>query len=63
MCDLCLQQLGGRQRVNQRVVGTVLKENRGMLVLGEQLGFSIRHHPEDDDLRWLELPLQAAPAA
>ena len=51
-----------RANGTQRVVGTVLKENRGMLVLGERLGFSIRRHPEDDDLRWLELPLQTPPA-
>jgi len=51
-----------RSNGTQRIVGTVLKENQGMLALGERLGFVITRHPEDAELRWLDLPLQA-PAA
>jgi acetyltransferase len=51
-----------RANGTQRIVGTVLRENAGMLALGERLGFAITRHPEDADLRWLELPLQNAPA-
>ena len=47
-----------RAHGTQRVVGTILKENTGMLELAQQLGFSIVPHPEDPGLRWVELPLQ-----
>ena len=54
-----------RANGTQRVVGTILKENSGMLDLARGLGFTITRHPEDPDLRWAELPLHeaAAPAA
>ncbi|MCL6646681.1 MAG: GNAT family N-acetyltransferase, partial [Dehalococcoidia bacterium] len=42
----------------RRIVGTVLRENKGMLALVEKLGFAIRPHPEDPELRWVELSLQ-----
>lgn len=47
-------------RVNgtNKVVGTILKENHGMLDLARGLGFSVMRHPEDPDLRWVELPLK-----
>ena len=48
-----------RANGTQRVVGTILKENAGMLDLARSLGFVITRHPEDPDLRWAELPLQA----
>jgi acetyltransferase len=47
----------------QRVVGTILKENRGMLDLARALGFKISLHPEDPDLRWAELELKPADVA
>lgn len=43
----------------RRIVGTVLRENKGMLGLVEHLGFAITPHPEDPELRLVELPLQA----
>jgi acetyltransferase len=49
-----------RSHGTQRVVGTILKENRGMLDLARALGFRISLHPEDPDLRWAELELQPA---
>lgn len=54
-----------RANGTHRVVGTILKENSGMLDLARGLGFVITRHPEDPDLRWAELPLQekAAPAS
>jgi acetyltransferase len=52
-----------RANGTQRVVGTILKENNGMLDLARGLGFTITRHPDDPDLRWAELPLAAeAPA-
>jgi acetyltransferase len=42
----------------QRIVGTILRENKGMLGLASRLGFSVQAHPEDPDLRWVELALQ-----
>lgn len=47
-----------RANGTQRIVGAVLRENSGMLALGRKLGFSIVVHPEDSDLRHLDLPLQ-----
>ncbi len=47
-----------RAHGTQKVVGTILRENTGMLGLAQELGFSIVPHPEDPDLRWVELPLQ-----
>lgn len=47
-----------RANGTQRVVGTILRENNGMLELARSLGFEIKRHPEDPDLRWAELPLQ-----
>jgi acetyltransferase len=49
-----------RANGTQRIVGTVLKENQGMLALGQRIGFTITRHPEDNDLCWLALPLQGA---
>ncbi|MGQ9725291.1 MAG: GNAT family N-acetyltransferase, partial [Tepidimonas sp.] len=48
-----------RSHGTRRIVGTVLRENKGMLGLVERLGFAITPHPEDPDLRLVELPLQA----
>ncbi len=45
----------------RRIVGTVLKDNRGMLDLAQFLGFSVAIHPEDPALRHVELDLQAPP--
>ncbi|NIC40939.1 bifunctional acetate--CoA ligase family protein/GNAT family N-acetyltransferase [Aquabacterium sp. A08] len=50
-----------RANGTQRIVGTVLRENKGMLGLASRLGFRIEAHPEDHDLRHVELPLQAPP--
>jgi acetyltransferase len=47
-----------RANGTQRIVGTVLRENKGMLTLCSKLGFRIEPHPEDRDLRHVELPLQ-----
>ena len=47
-----------RAHGTQRVVGTILRENKGMLGLATRLGFSTKAHPEDPDLRWVEMPLQ-----
>lgn len=47
-----------RANGTQRVVGTILRENNGMLDLARGLGFTITRHPDDPDLRWAELPLQ-----
>lgn len=47
-----------RAHGTRRIVGTVLRENKGMLALLEKLGFAITPHPEDPDLRHVELPLQ-----
>ncbi len=49
-----------RANGTRRVVGTILKENRGMLDLARSLGFKISLHPEDPDLRWAELELETA---
>ena len=49
-----------RANGTHRVVGTILKENRGMLDLARSLGFKISLHPEDPDLRWAELELEPA---
>ncbi len=48
-----------RANGTQRIVGTILKENNGMLDLARRLGFEITRHPDDPDLRWAELPLQS----
>jgi len=47
-----------RSHGTHRVVGTILRENTGMLDLARRLGFSVKPHPEDPSLRWVELPLQ-----
>ena len=47
----------------RRIVGTVLKDNRGMLDLAQFLGFTIAVHPEDPGLRHVELDLQGPPPA
>ncbi|TSE30798.1 bifunctional acetate--CoA ligase family protein/GNAT family N-acetyltransferase [Tepidimonas charontis] len=47
-----------RAHGTRRIVGTVLRENQAMLALVQRLGFQIRPHPEDPDLRCVELPLQ-----
>lgn len=47
-----------RQHGTRRVVGTVLKENKGMLGLAQHVGFLVQRHPEDPDLRHVELSLQ-----
>jgi len=47
----------------QRIVGTILRENDGMLELARRLGFRITLHPQDRSLQQVELPLQVKPAA
>lgn len=42
----------------RRIVGTVLRENHAMLELAQRLGFSVQTHPQDPDLRHVELPLR-----
>ena len=42
----------------QRIVGTILRENAGMLELARRLGFHITLHPQDRSLQQVELPLQ-----
>jgi acetyltransferase len=49
-----------RSHGTQRIVGTILRENKGMLALASELGFSIKPHPEDPELREVELPLRPA---
>jgi acetyltransferase len=44
-------------RGTQRIVGTILRENTGMLALARRLGFTVEPHPEDRDLRHVELKL------
>lgn len=44
-------------RGTERIVGTILRENTGMLALAQQLGFTVTPHPEDRDLRSVELKL------
>ncbi len=51
-----------RANGTHRVVGTILKENSGMLDLARGLGFTITRHPDDPDLRWADLPLQPGQA-
>ena len=46
----------------QRIIGTILRENTGMLGLARRLGFSIEPHPDDRDLRRVELVLAVRPA-
>ena len=53
-----------RARGTQRMVGTVLRENAGMLELARALGFQEDPHPgatDDRDLRSIALDLQAPP--
>lgn len=53
-----------RGRGTQRLVGTVLRENAGMLELARALGFQEGPNPgapEDHDLRFIALDLQAPP--
>lgn len=55
-----------RGRGTQRLVGTVLRENTGMLELARALGFEEDHPPgatADHDLRAIALDLQAPPRA
>jgi acetyltransferase len=55
-----------RQRGTQRMVGSVLRENAGMLELARALGFQESAHPgEPDDrgLRFVTLDLQSPPRA
>lgn len=55
-----------RQRGTQRLVGSVLRENAGMLELARALGFQESAHPgEPDDrgLRFVSLDLQTPPRA
>jgi acetyltransferase len=47
-----------RAQGTRRIVGTVLKENKGMLGLAQRVGFTVERHPEDPDLRHVELHLQ-----
>jgi len=47
----------------QRIVGTILRENDGMLELARHLGFHIALHPQDRNLQRVELPLQVKSAA
>ena len=47
-----------RAHGTRRIVGTVLKENKGMLGLAQRVGFTVERHPEDPDLRHVELHLQ-----
>ena len=47
-----------REHGTRRIVGTVLRENHGMLGLAKRLGFTIEAHPQDPDLRHVELPLR-----
>lgn len=47
----------------RRIVGTVLRENTGMLELARRLGFSVQVHPDDRDLRHVELPLPVRSSA
>ncbi|MCS6810143.1 MAG: bifunctional acetate--CoA ligase family protein/GNAT family N-acetyltransferase [Tepidimonas sp.] len=51
-----------RAHGTRRIVGQVLRENTPMLALLARLGFAIRPHPDDPDLRLVELPLQPATA-
>lgn len=53
-----------RARGTQRLVGTVLRENTGMLELARALGFEVRDgtaEADDHQLRQVVLPLQTAP--
>lgn len=47
-----------RAHGTRRIVGQVLRENTPMLALLARLGFAIAPHPDDPDLRLVELPLQ-----
>lgn len=49
-----------RAHGTRRIVGTVLRDNRGMLSLAQRLGFSVAPVDDDPDLRAVELPLQPA---
>jgi len=46
-----------RQHGTRRIVGTVLRENTGMLELTRKLGFVVKHVPDEPDLRHIELLL------
>ena len=52
-----------RSNGTRRIVGTVLRENTGMLELARKLGFEVVVHPEDRSLRHVELPLNVRSAA
>lgn len=54
-----------RSRGTRRIVGEVLRENRGMLKLLAQLGFRAVRDPDDDELMRVTLELESpdAPAA
>ncbi len=51
-----------RSRGTRRIVGEVLRENRGMLKLLGQLGFRAVRDPEDDELMRVTLELDGPPA-
>lgn len=58
----------GRERGTGAIVGDVLSENRAMLTMCRDLGFTVAHNPEDPQVRRVHLDLQAdgygaAPAA
>jgi acetyltransferase len=49
-----------RSRGTQRLVGTTMQENSGMLALARSLGFSVTPDPADPQTWRLELVLDAA---
>jgi acetyltransferase len=53
-----------RERGTERIVGTVLRENKGMLELAKHLGFQESNNPSDPDdhnTRYVWLSLQSTP--
>ena len=50
-----------RAHGTQQLVGTVLRENKGMLTLARRLGFHEMPTPDDPQMRSIWLDLQAAP--
>ncbi len=49
-----------RANGTRRIVGTVLRENKGMLTLASELGFQLQRDPDDPDLMQVELLLRPA---
>ncbi|HEX5804980.1 MAG TPA: GNAT family N-acetyltransferase, partial [Macromonas sp.] len=49
-----------RANGTQRIVGTVLRENKGMLALASELGFRAWRDPQDPDVMQVELLLKPA---